>query len=119
VDICLFANGRFYEENGLSPPVSYVSWLLFGAPHAVLCLAVCYAWLAFVFLGWRYVCYNIQQYVWFTKLLFYNYFGKCGPILIPLLLYSENNCEINWYKICHLIIMTFIKNLKRRYYELS
>ena len=50
----VFVCCRLYEDHSLDPPVTYVSWLLFGLPHAVLCLSFAYGWLLLVFLGWRY-----------------------------------------------------------------
>jgi len=52
---CFFVRYSLYEESGLDPPVTYVSWMLFGAPHAIFCLLFAYGWLVLVFLGWRYV----------------------------------------------------------------
>ena len=50
----LLVHCRWYEMHDLDRPISYASWLLFGLPHAILCLLLAYAWLMLVFVGYRY-----------------------------------------------------------------
>ncbi|MRB67699.1 anion transporter, partial [Bacillus thuringiensis] len=41
---------EIYENHGVETPITFTSWMIFGVPLSILCLAVAWIWLQVLYL---------------------------------------------------------------------